>query len=72
MPEYIALTNDCVRIRQGTGYWELDEINGKQVKVTYQFHGETGGEIPAWLVNSFIVSHPFRTMKNLLGRLRMD
>jgi hypothetical protein len=53
-----------VRITRGNGYWELLQV-GADVKVTYQFHGDPGGSVPAWLANSFIVDHPFSTMENL-------
>jgi hypothetical protein len=53
-----------VRITRGNGFWELLQV-GADVKVTYQFHGDPGGSVPAWLANSFIVDHPFSTMENL-------
>lgn len=55
-----------VRIRKGSGYWDLEEDNDGNVKVVYQFHGEPGGEIPSWLANSFVVSHPLVTLNNLI------
>ncbi len=35
------------------------------VTVIYQFHGDPGGDVPAWLANSFVVSHPYKTLQNL-------
>lgn len=72
LPDYLEENKDCVRIREGTGLWELDEQENNKVKVTYQFHGEPGGEIPAWLANSFVVSHPLKTIKNLKSRLKKE
>jgi hypothetical protein len=69
LPDYIAENEDMVRIRKGSGFWDLKEDDRKNVAVTYQFHGEPGGDIPSWLVNSFVVSHPFQTLKNLKSRL---
>lgn len=65
LPDYAPENKNIVRIRKGTGYWELEEDNSNTVKVTYQFHGEPGGEIPAWIANSFVVNHPFKTLENL-------
>ena len=69
LPDYIVVNENMVRIRKGMGYWEMEETEPGRVKVTYQFHGEPGGEIPAWIANSFVVSHPMGTMKNLKLRL---
>jgi hypothetical protein len=69
LPDYIAENEDMVRIRKGSGFWDLKEDEHKYVTVTYQFHGEPGGDIPSWLANSFVVSHPFETLKNLRSRL---
>jgi hypothetical protein len=69
LPDYIPEDKDFVRIREGSGFWELAEDDINNVKVTYQFHGEPGGDIPAWLANSFVVTQPFQTLKNLKSRL---
>lgn len=69
LPGYIAENKDMVRVRNGGGFWELDEDSGS-VKVVYQFHGEPGGEIPAWLANSFVEIQPFQTLINLRNRLK--
>jgi hypothetical protein len=70
LPDYIVEDKDFLRIRGGSGFWELEEDGNNNVKVTYQFHGEPGGDIPAWLANSFVVSQPFQTLKNLQSRLK--
>lgn len=72
LPDYIAEVKDFIRIREGSGFWELTEDDNKNVKVIYQFHGEPGGEIPAWLANSFVVGHPFETLKNLKNRVKTN
>lgn len=58
-----------VRISEGKGFWKLTK-EGNGVKVVYQYHGNPGGSIPAWLANSFVVSHPFETLENLHKRLK--
>ena len=70
LPDYIAENKDMVRIRKGSGFWDLEADNNGNVKVTYQFHSDPGGEVPSWLANSFVVSHPFKTLSNLKNRLR--
>lgn len=70
LPDFIPEVDDMVRIREGSGFWELEEDDHKNVRIIYQFHGEPGGEIPAWLANSFVVAHPFETLENLKSRLK--
>ena len=70
LPDFIPENKDFVRIREGSGFWELDEDNSKNVTVIYQFQGEPGGEIPAWLANSFVITQPFQTLQNLKSRLK--
>jgi len=70
LPNYIPEKKDIVRVREGTGFWEITEDGSENVTVVYQFHGEPGGGIPAWLVNSFVVSHPLKTLENLKERLK--
>jgi hypothetical protein len=70
IPDYIAEDKDFLRIREGSGFWELKEDGSNNVQVTYQFHGEPGGDIPAWLANSFVETHPLQTLKNLKNRLK--
>lgn len=62
---YLAEKKNYVRMYNGLGYWELEEVADKSVKVTYQFHGDPAGKIPGWLANSVIVSNPFKTLQNL-------
>jgi hypothetical protein len=69
MPDYISENEDMVRIRTGSGFWDLKEDNRKNVTIIYQFHGEPAGDIPSWMANSFVISHPFQTLKNLKSRL---
>lgn len=70
MPDFAADKDGLLRIQKGTGFWELEEDENRNVKVTYQFHGDPGGEIPAWLANSFVVNQPFETLNNLRNRLK--
>jgi hypothetical protein len=70
LPDYIAENKDMVRIRKGSGFWDLEADNNGNVKVTYQFLSDPGGEIPSWLANSFVVSQPFKTLENLKKRVQ--
>jgi len=72
LPDFIVENKDFLRIREGSGFWELEEDENGNVMVVYQFHGEPGGEIPAWLANSFVVTQPYETLVNLKNRLKNE
>ena len=72
LPDYVPEKVNIVRIRSGKGFWELEENEKNEVRVIYQFHGEPGGDIPAWLANSFVISHPYKTLVNLKKRLKSE
>jgi hypothetical protein len=62
-PDYPIDAEDMVRISDARGKWTLEEKNNI-LSVTYEFKGDPGGDIPAWLANSFVVKHPFETLTN--------
>lgn len=70
VPDKLAENEKMVRMQEGSGSWELDGTSNKNVKVTFQFHGEPRGIIPTWLVNSFVVNYPFQTLENLRDRVK--
>jgi hypothetical protein len=72
LPDYVPEKENIVRIRSGKGFWELEENEKNEVRVIYQFHGEPGGDIPAWIANSFVISHPYKTLVNLKKRLKSE
>jgi len=63
--DYIEETEESVRMYNGSGFWELQEDDNNNTTVTYQFHADPGGDIPAWLANSVVVSNPYKTLHNL-------
>jgi hypothetical protein len=60
---YPIEVDDMVRITNARGKWILEEVNSS-LTIIYQFKGNPGGEIPAWLANAFVVSHPYETLTN--------
>lgn len=55
---------DLVVVPVSRGYWILNPSNGG-TNLEYSFLVDPGGNIPAWLVNAFIVDTPFNSLKNL-------
>ena len=63
--DYIEENKNFIRVHNGSGFWDLEEIAPNTVQVVYQFHADPAGEIPAWVANSVIVSNPLKTLENL-------
>lgn len=62
---YLPEKKDIVRMHKGRGFWELEATDTNTVKVLYQFHGDPGGKVPAWLANSSVTASPFHTLMNM-------
>jgi hypothetical protein len=58
-----------VRMPYVNGSWHFRKISEQQTAVTYQFVSDPGGKLPDWVVNSFIVSNTYKTLRDLLARL---
>ena len=63
--DYKQESKGFIRVHNGSGFWDLEEIAPNSIRVVYQFHADPAGEIPAWLANSVIVSNPLRTLESL-------
>ena len=63
--DYKEESKNFIRVHNGTGFWDLEEVAANTIEVVYQFHADPAGEIPAWLANSVSVSNPLRTLESL-------
>ena len=57
-----------VRMTITHGYW-LVQPTIEGTKLTYSFIADPGENIPAWLINSFIVSQPYNSLRQLRSYL---
>lgn len=64
-PNYIAHMTGIIRIEKASGYWEFIPLPNNKVKVIYQLSADPGLNIPAWILNLFVVDGPFETLSNL-------
>ncbi len=71
LPDYPVEVKKMVRITEAVGKWILEESND-ELKITYQFNGNPGGDIPSWLANTFVVKHPFETLESLTKRMVVE
>lgn len=63
-PGHMPEKDQYVRIADASGFWKFKK-NGDELDIIYQWSGDPGGNIPAWIVNLFIVEGPFETLSNL-------
>jgi len=64
-----ATDQDCVQVTEMKGYWRMTPEPSGVTLVEYETHADPGGQLPAWLANSFVVDQPWHTFKNLRERL---
>ncbi len=63
--DYIAVKSDYVRVPFLKGKWEFSPLSNSIIKVVYQVHSDTGGDVPAAIANAACVDIPYNTLKNL-------
>ncbi len=62
LPKYVAEKPKIVRVQIFSGTWELVKISESETQVTTTCYSDPGGTVPAWLINTFIVTGPYNTM----------
>jgi len=63
--DYIPEKDGRVRIPSINGCWLLIPLAKGVTKVVYQVHSESGGYVPATVVNLFITDMPYHSLLNL-------
>lgn len=58
-----------VRIEQSEGVWILTPLSKNEVAVTYTLQVDPGGDLPAWIINSFSHKGLLQTFMNLKTQL---
>ena len=69
-PDAIEVSEDFVRMPGGDGRWTIHQISENKISINFQYLTDPGGGIPAWLVNSFIVKNPHKTLLNIKKKLQ--
>jgi len=64
LPEYIEIDEDMERVR-GFGHWIIKDIGDGKIEIFSEMHIDPGGNIPAWLANSFADENPYQTMMSI-------
>lgn len=64
-PQKVAEEKNYVRMLKADGKWIIKKISKNEVAIKFRYAADPGGGVPAWLVNTFIVDDPHKTLKNL-------
>ncbi len=64
LPERLPLNDGVIRVVNFSGFWLLEKSE-KGTLVTQQMHGDPGGLIPYYIVNTVIVDAPFDSFSRL-------
>jgi ribosome-associated toxin RatA of RatAB toxin-antitoxin module len=69
-PKKIAKQKDYVRMVKADGRWIITQISDEKISIRFQYLTDPGGGVPTWLVNTFIVKNPHKTLQNLRKMMR--
>lgn len=64
LPNRLPLNNNIIRVVDFSGFWLLEKSHNGTL-VTQQMHGDPGGFIPYFIVNTVIVDAPFNSFSRL-------
>lgn len=68
VPKTLTENRGVIRVVNFSGFWLLEKTKSG-IKVTQQMHGDPGGSLPAFIVNSMLINAPFNTFKRLKEQL---
>jgi hypothetical protein len=69
-PLLIPERNDKVRIPRSNVNWHVTMPTKNTIAIIYTFEADPGGNLPAWVVNSFADKGPYESFKKLSDLLR--
>lgn len=64
-PNKVKIEKKYVRMQKAYGKWTIKAVSENEISIKFQYLADPGGGIPAWLVNSFIVKSPHKSLKNI-------
>lgn len=64
-PNKMKQEENYVRMPVAYGKWIVRQISEDKIEIQFQYMADPGGDIPAWMVNTFVVKNPHLSMKNI-------
>jgi len=64
-PNKVEEVKNYVRMPVAYGKWIIYQISENEIDIRFQYLADPGGNIPAWMVNTFMVKNPHLSMKNI-------
>ena len=61
-----------VRLDKGGGKWIFTRLDDEHTELEYYYHGDPGGNIPAWLANSVVEENPYRMLQNFHQLVKLE
>jgi len=71
-PDYAPPLEKSIRILRLNGSWKFIPLDDNKVEVQYQLFSDPRGNLPAWIVNIFIVDDPFRSLRNMQQFVKLE
>lgn len=68
-PDKVKVEKKYVRMTDAQGKWIVKNITGNKISIIFQYYADPGGDIPAWLVNTFIVKNPHITITRIREKM---
>jgi hypothetical protein len=65
VPNYIPQKQGKVRVPKSIVKWNITQTDPRNIHILYYFEADPGGDLPAWLVNSFADKGPYESFKKL-------
>ena len=67
--EAVAPIKGITRMPVSVGKWTFEPINKNTYNVIFEYLSDPGGALPAWLVNSFLIRMPYKTLSGFRERV---
>lgn len=64
-----AKNDDFIRIPYFNGYWSFKDLGNGKIEIVYEAVADSGGSIPSFIGDRFIVDVPFYSIKGLVEYL---
>ena len=69
MPDYLPEEDGFVRIPKSKSVMKLTPLKNNTLHADCFIQADPGGQIPAWVVNSFMTQAPYETFSHLIQRM---